>query len=87
MKESTFTEAEASPSVNGVQKEATNEKLTASSTITTVVREYTAQVMTIMEKKYLDYIKILDGLAPSKEAKPEKEPEAEAPKEENPEQA
>lgn len=86
VKESTFTEAEASPSVNGAQKEATNEKLTASSTITTVVREYTAQVMTIMEKKYLDYIKILDGLAPSKEAKPEKEPEAEASNEGNPEQ-
>jgi len=43
------------------------DKLSASSVITSVVRDYDGAILTVIEKKYLDYIKVLSKLAPKKE--------------------
>ena len=39
-------------------------KVNKSSVITSIVRDYTGSVSTVLEKKYLDYIKVLNSLAP-----------------------
>lgn len=43
------------------------EKVTASTMLTTVTREFSGAILTILEKKYLDYIKVLSKLAPQKQ--------------------
>lgn len=52
--------------------EGSEDKLKASSVITTIVRDYSGAILTVMEKKYLDYIRVLDKIAPKTEnTKPE----------------
>ena len=55
----------------------TKDKITSSSVITTVAREYMGAILTIIEKKYLDYIKVLSKLAPKKNAE-QPQPESNA---------
>lgn len=59
-------------SATGDSKE-NKEKISASSMITSVTREYTGAILTVLEKKYLDYIKVLSKLAPKKENAPKQE--------------
>lgn len=47
------------------------EKINTSSVITSIVREYCGAVLTVVEKKYLDYVKVLNKLAPNESSKPE----------------
>lgn len=57
--------------VNGTRVTGENEKTVDSSTIlTSKARAYTGQVLTVIEKQYLDYIKTLDKLAPKKNNEP-----------------
>ena len=56
----------SSKSVNSDDKE----KFRSSTVITSVIRDYTAAVLTVLEKKYLDYIKVLNKLAPKDNNKP-----------------
>jgi hypothetical protein len=42
--------------------------------ITSIARDYSSNILTALEKKYLDYMKILSTLAP-KPAKNEEKPE------------
>ena len=69
--ESVMLEAQTqSVSVNGSStgdSKESKDKISASSMITSVTREYTGAVLTVLEKKYLDYIKVLSKLAPKKE--------------------
>lgn len=46
------------------------EKITTSSMVTSITREFSGAVLTVLEKKYLDYIKVLSKLAPKKENEP-----------------
>lgn len=46
--------------------EESKEKLNASTMLTSITREYVGSILTVVEKKYLDYIKVLDKLAPKK---------------------
>ncbi len=75
--ESVITEAQTQAvnvngSATGDSKE-NKEKISASSMITSVTREYTGAILTVLEKKYLDYIKVLSKLAPKKENAPKQE--------------
>lgn len=45
-------------------------KTNASTLITGVARDYSAAVLTVIEKKYLDYIKVLNKLSPARQDKP-----------------
>lgn len=82
--ESVFTEAPAPVVTDGVKAKGSkedNEKLQLSSMITSIARDYSSNILTALEKKYLDYMKILSTLAP-KPAKNEEKPETSG---ENPE--
>lgn len=48
--------------------DGSNDKIQISSVLTTVVRDYSGSILTVIEKKYLDYVKVLDKLAPSDES-------------------
>ena len=53
--------------VNGASStnsQDTKDKVRTSNVITSVVRDYSGAILTVIEKKYLDYIKVLDKLAP-----------------------
>lgn len=66
---------EADASANG---EDNKEKMSSSSIITSTVRKYVGAILTIIEKKYLDYIKVLSKLAPKNtKEEPAKAPEKE----------
>lgn len=70
--ESVLFEAPQTQSVtqNGTQTGNTKDnknKLSSSNMITSVVREYSGAIFTVIEKKYLDFIKVLAKLAPKKE--------------------
>lgn len=41
-----------------------NDKINTSNIVTSITRDYAAAVLTLMEKKYLDYIAVLDKLVP-----------------------
>ena len=66
--ESVLFEADQTQVANNGSKVNTsnsdNEKLSSSSVITSIVREYSGSILTVIEKKYLDYIKVLNKLAP-----------------------
>ena len=56
---------EAQVSVNGKAVSGDNEKtVNQSQVITSTARTYTGEVLTVMERQYLDYIKVLDALVP-----------------------
>ena len=50
-------------------------KINSSSMITQCVRDYCGSVMTIMEKKYLDYVKVLNKLKPVNNTSNNKQPD------------
>ena len=60
-----------------VPSEGTDDKINTSSVITGVVRDYSGAILTVIEKKYLDYLKVLDKLAPKNEKAPEDNKQAE----------
>ena len=60
-----------------VSSEGTDDKINTSSVITGVVRDYSGAILTVIEKKYLDYLKVLDKLAPKNEKAPEDNKQAE----------
>jgi hypothetical protein len=63
--------------------DGSKESINASSVITTIVRDYTGAILTVVEKKYLDYIKVLDKLAPKKNTNKEPEKTSNEESEEN----
>lgn len=66
--ESVMFEADQQQTTQNTNTSTTNDndqKINTSSVITGIVREYSGLILTVFEKKYLDYIKVLNTLAPA----------------------
>ena len=70
------TEASEDPKVKVGRTNATStddeqDKLKASNVITATSRDYVTSILTVVEKKYLDYIRVLSQLAPKRKKGPD----------------